>query len=116
MMAIGPKAAMLPEERRQIEPPLGRILARLSPQAATLVATFADPLMLGVGIVAYVTRVTRQDGPKSPPAARTAPLTVTPTQQPSTPASAVTVNGAGGPTIAAPLDNRDAGLFAEGSS
>jgi len=116
MMAIGPRAAMLPEERGKIEPPLGRILARMSPQAATLVASFADPLMLGVAVVAYVSRITREDAPKPRPGAPTAPNVVKLTPDPSRLSQAPvapSTNGTGAPTIVAPPDNRDAGLFAE---
>lgn len=78
MMAIGdPRVALLPSEREQIEPPLARMLARLSPEAATMVATFADPLILGVGLVTWMTRIfTLPKASQRPPAGQPRPPVV----------------------------------------
>lgn len=94
-MAVGPRALMTREERERIEPPLGRILARMTPAAAERIASFADPIMLGAGIVIYARRVmvtpdapppqARREPQNRPPAAPGSPVPIRPTQQPSSP-------------------------------
>lgn len=107
VMAVGPEAALNDYERTMIEPPLGRMLARMAPESAARVAAFADPITLLVGIGAYVSRVfmTRdrnartESGPRRP-AARP---TTTPGAQPAPvrPGVVVVPNGPPADSVAA---------------
>lgn len=55
--AIGEKAKFRPDERKLIEPSLGRIMARMSPSAAGHFTALADPILLGTGLLLWGFRV-----------------------------------------------------------
>lgn len=55
--AWGPEGRFTPKERAIIEPPLGRIISRMSPGDAAKFASFADPIFLASGLLIYGMRV-----------------------------------------------------------
>lgn len=55
--AWGPEGRFTPKERAIIEPPLGRIIARMSPGDAAKFASFADPIFLASGLLIYGMRI-----------------------------------------------------------
>lgn len=54
---LGPDAAFTSQERGLIEPPLTRILARMSPSSAKMFSAVADPILLCTGLLMWGTRV-----------------------------------------------------------
>lgn len=54
---LGEHARFQPDERKLIEPSLESIMKRMTPEAAQHFSRFADPLMLGVGLLVWGTRV-----------------------------------------------------------
>lgn len=54
---LGEHARFQPDERRLIEPSLANILERMTPDSAKMFSAFADPIMLGTGILIWATRV-----------------------------------------------------------
>jgi len=54
---IGPHARFEPDERKLIEEPLERMLGKLTPRTVKMVGAFADPIMLGTGLMIWASRV-----------------------------------------------------------
>lgn len=54
---LGPDAVMSPIERGMIEAPAARIMQRMTPAAAQRVSALSDPLLLGVGLLMWGTRL-----------------------------------------------------------
>lgn len=57
IQVAGPEAALLPQERQMINDPLARILARADKGVMERVQTYADPLMLGMGLLLWGSRL-----------------------------------------------------------
>jgi len=55
---VDESAAMTKEERELIEPPLSRLLTKLSPEMQEAIQTFSDPVILISGLISYGSRVT----------------------------------------------------------
>jgi hypothetical protein len=99
MVAVGPHATLTADERKMIVPPGGRIFARMSPEAASKLASVSDPLLLAVGMGFWLLRISRT-GPRAAPSPPPPPTPAAPanaaTRPPSSPvvsAVAVTVPG-----------------------
>jgi len=76
IQVVGPAAALLPQERQMLNDPLSRILARADKGVMERVQMYADPLMLGMGLLMWGSRLAsivaaRRAAPK--PVMRAAP-------------------------------------------
>lgn len=114
------RVLMTPDEKAKIAEPLGNILERMSPEAAALVANFADPIALGVAAGAYLTRIFTlppKNPPQRTPAASQRPQPTHPAiTVPDMPSGPVGTPTDGGPPAQPVIDgvlNADARLFAD---
>lgn len=55
--AWGDEARFTSKERAMIQPPLGRILSRMTPEDGAKFTAFADPVFLGAGLLIWGVRV-----------------------------------------------------------
>ena len=83
MLALGDYAKMNNAEKNMIEEPLKRILAKVSPGSLQMIGKYGDPVMLSMGLLAWVSRVTmesrkRKENPK-PVSNEPEPKILTPT-------------------------------------
>ena len=63
---VDPEAGLTAQERDLIEPPLGRILDRLSPEMAEKIAILGDPVLLAFGLGLWSLRLIRLQQAKKP--------------------------------------------------
>lgn len=68
---LGEHARFEPDERKLIEPPLANLIERLTPESAKMFSQFADPVMLGFGLLVWGARVFSV--PRQAPAPRPRP-------------------------------------------
>lgn len=65
-MVFGPSAAMTPEEREVLSAPLARMLERLELTQSAALKTWADPALFVMGLIAWVSRITRERAKQKP--------------------------------------------------
>lgn len=64
--SLHPEAGLQPVERALIEPPLGRMLERASPEALARYTGIVDPVLVGVGLALYAARIQKLVKPAAP--------------------------------------------------
>ncbi len=60
MMAFGDYARLNGTEKAMLEEPLTRMLAKVSPNSLNLIGKYSDPVLLMMGLLAWISRVTTE--------------------------------------------------------